>query len=91
MAFTRRLCQSAICKKDNFLGNTMATKSPVGEAAHPAAGLPEVPLESLIINRHRRHPANIRYHPIMGATRHRLRRRHLHRIRHICILREDLS
>lgn len=69
----------------------MAIRSPVGEADRLAAGPPGVALESLIISRRRRHPANIRCHIITGDTPRPLRRRRLHRTRHICILREDHS
>jgi len=75
-----------------FSGNTMAIKNPVGVVdRRRAAGLPEVVLESLITNHLRHRPVNIRYHPITGDILHPLiRHRHL-QIRHICILREDLS
>lgn len=70
----------------------MAIRSLVGVAdRRRAAEPPEVALESLIINHLRHRPANIRYHPITGDILHPpIRHRHL-RIRHICILREDLS
>lgn len=70
----------------------MGIRSPVGVAdRRRAAGAPEVALESLIINHLRHRPASIRYHTLMGVILHPpIRHRHL-RIRHIYILREDLS
>lgn len=67
----------------------MAIKSPVGVARRRAAEPPEVAPESLIINHLRHRPVNIRYHPITGDILHPPIRRL--RIRHIYILREDLS
>lgn len=69
----------------------MAIKSPVGVVDRRQAAVPpEVVLESLITSHLRHRLANIRY-PITGdILRPPIRRRHL-RIRHICILREDLS
>lgn len=70
----------------------MAIKSPVRVADRRRAAVPpEVAPESLITNHLRHRPVNIRYHPITGDILHLLIRRHLLRIQHICILREDLS
>lgn len=84
-------CRRTFRKEGIFSGNTMAIKSPAGEAdRRRAAGPPGVAPELLIISHPRHRPANIRCHPITGATLRPPIRRH-HRIRHICILREDLS
>lgn len=70
----------------------MAIKSPVGVADHRrAAEPPEVVLESLITSHLRHRPANIRYLITGDILRPPIRRRRHLRIRHICILREDLS
>jgi hypothetical protein len=70
----------------------MAIRNPVEEADRlRAAEPPEVALESLITSHLHHLPANIRCHPITGAIRRLLIRRHHLQIRHICILREDLS
>lgn len=76
-------------KRHTFSGNTMAAiKNPEGEGDQLAVLL-EVVQESLIINLHH-HPVNIRYHHITQGILHPLRHHHLHRIRRIYILREEL-